>query len=472
MSAASPGPSASGRILLLDDDRALREMAAEFLRSLGHQVDEAGVLEQARALLRAHPYDLVLADLVLENGTGLDLLREIKRDGLPCDVIIMTGHGGVEAAVEAIRQGAYNFITKPLSLTRLGLDVAKALEKRRLQEDLARLQASPRTRCGGLLGASPAMQAVFTLVERAASARSNVLLLGESGTGKEVAARAIHQGSDRAGGPFVPVNCGALPADLLESELFGHVRGAFTGADRDRKGLFAAASGGVLFLDEIGAAPQRVQVGLLRALQERRVRPVGAETDLTVDVRIIAATNADLEEAIGSGAFRQDLYYRLAALVIRIPPLRERREDIPLLVSELLAAAAQRTGRRVALSPRAVERLVAHDWPGNVRELEHLLERACLLARGAVIREGDLGLPVQQATQVLTLEEVEKAHIRDVLTRCAGNKLRAARLLGIPRATLYRKIDRYGIDAAPEPARPPAPPAEAGPPPAPPLRPE
>ncbi len=454
MSDLSAGP-AGGRILLLDDDRALREMAADFLRSEGHDVDDVGTLEQARAMVRARPYDLVLSDLVLQNGTGLDLLREIRRDALPCDVIIMTGHGGIEAAVEAIRQGAYNFITKPLSLARLSLDVTKTLEKRRLEADLARLREGSRTtHYGGLVGASPPMQTVFNMLARAASANSNVFLLGESGTGKEVAARAIHDHSARAHGPFVPVNCGALPADLLETELFGHVKGAFTGAERDRDGLFVAAHGGTLFLDEVGTAPPRVQVGLLRALQERRVRPVGTEADVEVDVRIVAATNADLEEAMSAGSFRQDLYYRLAGIVVHLPALRDRRGDIPLLATEILGRLAPAGSAPVTLAPRAFERLVAHDWPGNVRELVHLLERAALLADGSVIGERDLGLPPLAETRVPTLEEVEREHVARVLGQCAGNKLRAARLLGIPRATLYRKIERFGLEPLADEARP------------------
>ncbi len=454
MSEPAAGP-ARGRILLLDDDRALREMAADFLRGEGHDVDDVGTLEQARAMVRARPYDLVLSDLVLQNGTGLDLLREIRHDALPCDVIIMTGHGGIEAAVEAIRHGAYNFITKPLSLARLSLDVAKTLEKRRLEADLARLREGARTtHYGGLVGASPPMQTVFNMLARAASANSNVLLLGESGTGKEVAARAIHDHSARANGPFVPVNCGALPADLLETELFGHVKGAFTGAERDRDGLFVAANGGTLFLDEVGAAPARVQVGLLRALQERRVRPVGTEADVEVDVRIVAATNADLEEAMSAGSFRQDLYYRLAGIVVHLPALRDRRGDIPLLASEILARLAPPGAAPITLAPRAFERLVAHDWPGNVRELVHLLERASLLVNGSVLGERDLGLPAPAEARVPTLEEVERDHVARVLALCAGNKLRAARLLGIPRATLYRKIERFGLEPLAEDARP------------------
>jgi len=456
---SDPRPSASvpgGKILLVDDDRALREMAAGFLRSLGHEVDDVATLEQARARIRARPYELVLADLILEHGTGLDLLAEVRRAAIPCEVIIMTGHGGVESAVQAIREGAYDYVTKPLSLTRLSLDVGRALEKRRLEQDVQRLAAAKDSAFGGITAASAAMRPVVSLLRRAADSDSNLLLLGESGTGKEVAARAVHEHSRRAGQPFVAVHCGALPAELLESELFGHVKGSFTGADRERKGLFLAAHGGTLFLDEVGTAPSRVQVGLLRALQERRVRPVGAEKDLPVDVRIVAATNADLDAEMAEGRFRPDLYYRLATFVVQIPPLRERREDIPLLVGPLLEEAVRRSGRKATVSPRALARLAGYDWPGNVRELAHVLERAVLLVEGSVIREQDLPLPAaaEPGEAVPTLEEVERRHIEQVLALCGGNKVRAARLLGIPRPNLYRKLERYGLETGPLPGEP------------------
>ena len=451
-----PADGPGGKILLVDDDRALREMAAGFLRTLGHEVDDVATLEQARARIRARPYELVLADLILERGTGLDLLAEVRRAAIPCEVIIMTGHGGIESAVQAIREGAYDYVTKPLSLTRLALDVSRALEKRRLEQDVRRLVDAKDSAFGGVTAASAAMRPVVSLLRRAANSDSNLLLLGESGTGKEVAARAVHEHSRRAGQPFVAVHCGALPAELLESELFGHVKGSFTGADRERKGLFLAAHGGTLFLDEVGTAPARVQVGLLRALQERRVRPVGAEKDVPVDVRIVAATNADLDAEMAEGRFRPDLYYRLATFVVQIPPLRARREDIPLLVGPLLEDAVRRSGRKATVSPRALARLAGYDWPGNVRELAHVLERAVLLAEGSVIREQDLPLPEAAAPgeAVLTLEEVERRHIEEVLALCGGNKVRAARLLGIPRPNLYRKLERYGLETGPVPGDP------------------
>ncbi|RMG47295.1 MAG: sigma-54-dependent Fis family transcriptional regulator [Acidobacteria bacterium] len=442
----APGRADPGRVLIVDDERGVREVTAHRLKALGHEVDDVGSLAQAAARVHARPYDVVLTDLMLADGTGIDLLEQVKADGLDVEVIIMTGRGGVEDAVRAIRRGAYDFITKPLDRTRLELVISKALEKRRLERDLARLSRGERDGFGDLVGSSAPMQALYRVLEKAAESDSTVLLLGESGTGKEVAARAIHERSKRRGGPFVPVHCGALPRDLLESELFGHRRGAFTGADRDKRGLIAAADGGTLFLDELGTAPPALQVKLLRVLQEHCVRPLGGVEDVKVDVRVIAATNADLDAEIEAGRFRSDLYFRLATVVVRLPPLREHREDIPLMVGVLCDRIARRTGRAVRLSPRAVERLMAYDWPGNVRELEHVIERAALLCDGPLIRARDLPLdPPAVENRIPTLEELEREHIERVLKLCGGNKLKAARLLGIPRGNLYRRLQRYGI---------------------------
>jgi DNA-binding NtrC family response regulator len=452
---AARSEALTGRLLLVEDDRPLRQMVAEFLVAAGHQVDEVAALDQAIARLRSRPYDVVLSDLVLERGHGLELLDAVREERFGCEVLIMTGHGDVATAVEAMRRGAYTFVTKPLDLTRLRIDVEKALEKRSLAASLARLQRAQEGReYGGLQACSPVMRGVISVLDRAAGSDSTVLILGPSGSGKELAARAVHEHSPRRAGPFVALHCGALAPELFEDELFGHAAGAFTGATAGRPGAFERADGGTLFLDEVAAAPARVQVALLRVLQERRVRPLGGEADRPVDVRVVAATNADLDAALAAGAFRRDLYYRLAAVVVRLPPLAERREDIPLLAASLLERAARRHGVQATLAPRALERLVEHDWPGNVRELAHVLERAVLLGRGGVIGASDLPLgPAED--EVPTLEQVEREHIRGVLARCAGNKLRAARLLGIPRASLYRKIARYGIDAD-EAARRPA----------------
>jgi DNA-binding NtrC family response regulator len=421
-------------------------MAADFLSSLGHAVDEAGTLEQALGRVRARPYDLVLSDLILEPGTGLELLQVMKAEEIPAEVMIMTGYGGVEAAVEAMRQGAYDFVTKPLDLRRLEFDVKKALEKRRLEEDLLRARAPQREGFGQLVGVSHAMREVFALLERAAGSEANVLLVGPSGTGKELAARAIHDRSARAAGPFVALDCGTLSGELVESRLWGHARGAFTGALADQRGAFREAEGGTLFLDEIAAAPSRTQAALLRVLQERVLRPLGSEGEVEIDVRVIAATNADLDDALAEGAFRQDLYYRLAGILVRMPPLAERPEDVPVLVDALLREHARRHGRDVSISPRALERLVHQSWPGNVRELAHCLEQAVVATEGSVVRARDLPLDAEREARLPTLEEVERKHIERVLKATGWNKLRASAVLGIPRATLYRKLSRYGLD--------------------------
>ncbi len=458
------------RVLLVEDDQRVREWLADVLVGLGYEVDDVPSLELARARVRARPYDVVLSDLMLGNGTGLDLLEEIREAELACEVIIMTGHVGVDTAVAAIRKGAYNYVTKPLSVDRIEVEVRRALEKKRLQDALHRASESKSGRFGRMIGASDAMQAVFALLDRCASCDSNVLLLGESGTGKEVAARAIHEKSARSSRPFVPVNLGALPAEIMESELFGHLRGAFTGAHQRRRGLFGAAEGGTIFLDELATAPERVQVSLLRVLQERVIRPVGGESSEAIDVRVIAATNADLDNEIESGRFRQDLYFRLATIVVRLPPLRERRGDIPLLIGPMLERIAQTAGRRLTLAPKALEWLIEQEWPGNVRQLDHALEQASLLSRQDVISVADFkGPDAADDSRVETLEEVERAHIARVMELAGGNKQKAARMLGIPRGNLYRRLERYGLEAAPRPKVPKSKPTAPEPPP---FRPE
>lgn len=437
--------SVTGRILLVEDDRALRGMLAEYLTALGHEIDEVAALDQAIARVRARPYDLVLSDLLLERGTGLDLLRSIKEADIACEVIIMTGYGGVETAVEAIRNGAYNFITKPIEFTRLEFDVLKALEKKRLEDDLRRLRAPHEDAFGRMIGISDGMRGVFALLRQASRSDANVLLVGASGTGKDLAARAIHDASSRAEGPYVALACASIPEELLESELFGHARGAFTGAESAREGVFLRARGGTVFLDGIADAPERAQRGLLRVLQERVVRPLGTSEERPVDVRIVAASGIGLDDRVAEGTFREDLYYRLATIVIRLPPLAERPEDVPPLAASVLGRLGEHYGRAMTLAPRALEKLTRHSWPGNVRELEHVLERAVFATTGLVIQARDIPLDEPDDGRVPTLEELEREHIRAVISRCHGNKLRAARLLGVPRATLYRKLVRYGL---------------------------
>jgi len=442
----------SGAILIVEDDPGLLEVLRQALELEGHEVLAATSSSQALACLADRPVDLVLADLWLQPVSGLDLLREMRLHSPDTPVIIMTGRGEIDTAVACIKEGAADYITKPFDLRKLTLDVARALERRRLQENLETLQQrlQGRSRLGALIGRAPRMLEIFGAIERVAPTQSTVLILGDSGTGKEVVAREIHQRSPRRAGAFIAVNCGSLPAALLEGELFGHEKGTFTGADRDKVGLFEAAEGGTIFLDEIGVTTPQTQIGLLRVLQEREIRRVGGTQARKVDVRVIAATNADLERAMESGAFRPDLYYRLSAVTLHLPPLRERPEDLPLLAEHLLGDICRRLGKPPrTLSPRLLEVLSAHSWPGNVRELTNVLEQAVIFSTRPVLKPKDVSLPQAAAgsgSEAETLEELEKRHIERVLHMAAGNKLRAARILGIPRASLYRRIRRYQLE--------------------------
>ena len=443
----------SNAILIVEDDPNLLEVLRQALALEGHEVLCAASSSEALARLAERPVDLVLTDLWMKPVGGLDLLREVHKQSPETLVIIMTGRADVDTAVASIKEGAFDYVTKPFDLRKLTLDVAKALERKRLEEDLEVLtqRLHGRSRLGSLIGRSPRMQEIFNAIERVAPTRSTVLLLGESGTGKELVAREIHQHSPRKPGPFIAVNCGSLPATLLEGELFGHEKGAFTGAERDKVGLFEAASGGTIFLDEIGTTTPQTQVGLLRVLQEHEVRRVGGTQTRKVDVRVIAATNVDLDRAMEEGTFRPDLYYRLSAVTLGLPPLRERPEDIPLLAEHLLRDICRRLGKPPrTLSPRLLEALSAHTWPGNVRELANVLEQAVIFSNRPVLRPHDVALAQAQpgrAEQTETLEALERRHIQRVLHLTAGNKLRAARMLGIPRASLYRRIRRYGLES-------------------------
>jgi DNA-binding NtrC family response regulator len=436
-----------GRLLLVDDDPHLRAFIIDLLRAEGHEVREARHGQEALAILAEESFDLVLADLVMPEMSGLDILRSVQRDHSGTEVIIITGHGDIDTAVEAIREGAYDYVTKPFHAEKFALDIQKALEKKRLSENLEALrqQAAGRSRFGDLVGASAPMQQHYRRIEQVAPTESTVLVLGESGTGKEITAREIHRRSRRSEGPFLAVNCGALPANLLESELFGHVKGSFTGATADKVGFFQAADGGTLFLDEIGTTTPRTQIELLRVLDTREVRRVGATESIPVDVRILAATNLDLEQAMDSGQFRADLYYRLSTVILRVPPLRERADDVPMLAEQFLTEACRRLGRPTrAFSPRVVEILRGYAWPGNVRELQHVVEHTAIFSSRPVIRPVDLPEALRDAgpegEALLSLQEHEARHIRKVLDACGGNKARAAKILGIPRASLYRRL--------------------------------
>ena len=443
------------RILVVDDEAPLRRVLVELLRASGHDVDEAAGGRAALQSLRARPRDLVLLDLHMQDGGGLETLPEIRRLPDAPAVVVLTGRADVQSAVEAMKAGASDFLQKPADAAMLEAAILRALRLRLVSKERDMLRADlGALRAGPILGASRAIERVREAVVRTAAApRTTVLILGESGTGKELVAREIHARSARADAPFVPLNCAAIAPELLEAELFGYEGGSFTGAvARGRDGLYAAAEGGTLFLDEVGELAPALQAKFLRVLQERSYRRVGGVADVEADVRILAATNRDLEAEIAAGRFREDLYYRLNVLSIAVPPLRDRKEDIPLLAEHLRARFAAELGvDNPGFEPEALERLRAHDWPGNVRELKNTVERALLNARESRIAVADLGLgggspgsPAAGALEGLTLEAAERVLIERALERCKGNRSQAARELGLNRATLYKKLRAWG----------------------------
>jgi DNA-binding NtrC family response regulator len=441
------------RILIVDDDRDTCRFMAELLTRPERDIQTAHLVDDALAQLRTHSYDLLVSDINLNAAqSGLDLLRAFKTSNPSGQVLLISGFGTLDTAIAAVRAGAFDYISKPFNIAQVKETVDRALE----QAEAAAPSGAPRQEAGPpeLIGRTAEMLEVYKLIARAADSVVPVLIMGESGTGKELVARAVHANGRRASHAFVAINCGAIPEALLESELFGHARGAFTGAVADVKGLFEQASGGTIFLDEIGEMPAALQVKLLRALEESEVRPVGAARPVRVDVRVIAATNMDLERAVAEQRFRQDLFYRLSVIVIRVPPLRERRADIPLLVERFLQNATGRAGRRVELAPAALEALVTHEWPGNVRELENTIERLVLFSRGSRIEPTDLPPPLGRGQTDLTqqlfqdlpsLDELERRYLAHVLETVGGNRTRAAGIMGIDRRTLYRMAERFGL---------------------------
>lgn len=452
-----------GDILLVDDERSVREFLAIYLKRSGHQVETAASTTEARAAIGRHEFDILITDLRMPDGTGLDVLAESKRRRPETQVVVVTAYATAETAIAAMKAGAYDYLLKPFKVDEVGLVVERALERRTLlrQNVTLRAEIQGRYRLDRLLGKSVAMGRLFDMIRKIAPARTSVLLVGESGTGKELAARALHELSPRVDHTFVAVNCGAIPEALLESELFGHVKGAFTGAATDKEGLFEAASGGTLFLDEIGELPQSMQVKLLRALQERRVKRVGGVAEKEVDVRVVAATNRDLETEVERGTFRQDLFYRLNVIQIRMPPLRERREDVPLLVEHFLRKFSAEHGKTVGeIDPAAMSVLTAYNFPGNVRELENLIERAVTLACQTRISVEDLPelrttasrgsraaaeLPVEGLNLEREVESFERGIILKALERTAGNRTEAARLLGISFRSIRYRLSKLGI---------------------------
>jgi len=443
-------------LFVVDDEASARTTLALLLRRRGHRVEEADGVASATKRLAAQTFDLVVTDLRMPDGDGLDVLQAARAQADAPEVILLTAYAEWKSAKEAIRLGALDYFEKGQEPEELFHRIDNALASRALRRENANLKAQLRERYGlpGLIAQSPAMQAVLDLVERVAPTDATVLIQGESGTGKEVIAKAVHHASPRAARPFVAVNCGAVPETLLESELFGYVRGAFTGAAGGKLGLFEEAGGGTLFLDEIAEMPAMLQVKLLRALQSGEVRRLGATQAATIDVRVLAATNGDLATRISQGSFREDLFYRLNVIQVTLPPLRDRREDIPALAEHFLARAAAKLGRTLRLSPAALERVLRYPWPGNVRELENAIERAAILSRSETVEPDDLPPHVSAGLQLgpspalprqVTLAEAERAHILTTLERFGRNHSGAAEALGIGRTTLWRKLKEYGI---------------------------
>ena len=443
------------RVRVIDDDVETGELVARRLEALGFTADVFDRPSAALLDLETSGVDVVLTDLEMPELTGLEVCREVLSRVPDVPVVLMTGYGTMESVLSALRAGAYDFLAKPVGRDALDVAMARAMEHRSLRREVARLRIDSGEPFEGLLGNSAPMRRVFSVVDRVARSRASVLLRGESGTGKELLARALHARSRRADGPFVAVNCAAVPENLLESELFGHEKGAYTGADAARTGLFREAHGGTLLLDEIGEMSPALQPKLLRALQERSVRPVGGDRELKVDVRVIAATHQDIEEAIEAGRFRADLYYRLAVVSVRVPPLRERTEDVPTLAAFFLTEACERDGRApLRLAPSALGALDDYTWPGNVRELKNAMEHAAALAEGDLVTPADLpeaiardaspGEPTDDRP-FLPLLEVERRHVVRVYEAVGRNKSEAARLLGIDRKTLGAKLRRFGL---------------------------
>jgi len=406
----------------------------------------------AIAALDRLAFDVVLTDVVMDRLSGLDVLRAVQRSQPQARVILMTAFGSLESAIEAIRHGAYDYLTKPFKMVEASLAARRALDERRLREENRRLreQVDRQTSLDLLLGHSAAIRGVLDQIKHVASSDATLLLLGETGTGKELVARAVHASSARGGRPFVAVNCAAIPEALIEAELFGHERGAFTGATHKRTGLFVDANGGTLFLDEVGDLPAAVQAKLLRVLQDKSVRPVGGRDEMRVDLRLISATNRDLRALLAENKFREDLYYRLAVIPIRLPPLRDRPEDIPLLAGHFLARAAGALNKTIdGFDDGAMAWLMSHRWPGNVRELENVVERAATLTRGPLVNVADLriefaALVGRDVPSHPTLAELERAYVRRVLDQTGGDKPSASRILGISVRTLQRKYPDLG----------------------------
>ena len=442
-------------LLIVDDDRTIREACREVAQSLGFSTQVAESAEQAYRLLDSQSADAILLDLRPGAG-GLEALHTIKKQRADALVIVVTGYGTVKSAVQAMKDGAYDYVTKPFSMEELRLMLERVAGLLRRKTETRMLVETVRSRqgFGNLVGRAPEMEKLYRIIAKAGQSAHPVLILGESGTGKELVAKSIHFSGIFHNKPFIPVDCGSLVPTLIESELFGHVRGAFTGATSPKDGLLAIADGGTVFLDEIGELPTDLQAKLLRAIQEKEIRPVGSVKQIPINVRILAATNRDLERSVSEGTFRRDLFFRLNVLTLRIPPLRERRQDIPLLAAHILERIGRDAGIEKAVSDEALKALLNYDWPGNVRELENSLERACALTSANEIQVRDLptqiyGAPVDLLVMsspnraIVPMAELERQTIFAALAQVNGDKMQAARLLGIGKTTLYRKLKEY-----------------------------
>ncbi len=452
----------TGKVLIVDDDQAMCKMLELDLRRRGLTPFWYTTAEKAFSRIREEDFDVLLADINLPGMSGIELCERVVANRPDIPVVVITAFGNLETSIAAIRAGAYDFVTKPIDLDILAIALERAIKHRALQEKVKLLnQAVEHTQSfKELLGDSPSMQALTSQIARVADTETSVLILGESGTGKELVAQTLHKYSSRGAGPFIPINCSALPEALLESELFGHKRGAFTDAKSDRKGLFLEAEGGTLFLDEMGEIPMTLQPKLLRAIEERRIRPVGDNAEVAFDVRIISATNRDLESAVEEGLFREDLFYRLNVIQVEVPPLRARGTDVLLLARHFIQQFSLRTGKQViGLSNTASQKLLTYSWPGNVRELRNAIEHAVALTRYEKVSVEDLPKKIQDyrsdniligshdPSELISMEEVERRYILHVLHAAGNNRTLAARILKLDRKTLYRKLQGYGDKA-------------------------
>ena len=453
----------AARILVVDDERSMREFLEIFFRREGYEVTTVADVDTAVVCLESDDIDVVITDMQMPERSGLDMLHAVREVSPETVVIVITAFASTDSAISAMKEGAYDYITKPFKVDEMRLVVEKALEKKVLSRENRQLKSELRSqvRHRNIIGNSEAMQRTFDLIAQVAATKTNVLIAGESGTGKELVARAIHDQGDRESKPFVALNCGAIPENLLESELFGHMKGSFTGAVQNKEGLFEAADGGTLFLDEVGELPLPLQVKLLRVIQDKTIRRVGGTTDRTIDVRLVSATNRRLEEEVAEGRFREDLYYRLNVIQIALPSLRDRSDDIPLLVRHFIEKFSADVGKPIeGISDPALDKLLAYAYPGNVRELENIIERAVALARGPVIevdalpptvteertRRDGPRIPPEGVKLEALVDEYERSLLGEALREAGGVKKQAARLLGISFRSFRYRLEKLGLD--------------------------